>query len=412
MTGVDRRSFLTQAAGAVAAFTLAPELLPAAARRSGAALPVAVIGIGSQGRLHLAELQRMDAVQVAAICDIDARRLSAGARRTQGADTYATHRELLDKATDVQAVFIATPTHEHRAIIEDCLAAGKHVYCEMPMAHTVDDAAAIARAARTSRSVFACGLEGRSNPIYKLARTFYRSDSVRDLITMRAQHNRKTSWRMPATDPARERELNWKLNEDISLGLAGELGTHQFDVFQWYTDRDPVSVRGSGAIRMWNDGRTVADTVHCELAWPDGARLQYAATLGNSYEGRYEVFYGSNAAIKLAWDAGWMFKEADAPTQGWEVYANRQQFHNDEGITLIADATQLAAQGRLTDGVGLPESSLHYAINDFVKSITESQPPVASADVGYRATVVGISAAQAVQTGEDVTIDPETLRGG
>jgi hypothetical protein len=34
-----------------------------------------------------------------------------------------------------------------------------------------------------------------------------------------------------------------------------------------------------------------------------------------------------------------MFKEADAPTQGWEVYANRQQFHNDEGITLIAGAT-------------------------------------------------------------------------
>jgi hypothetical protein len=49
-----------------------------------------------------------------------------------------------------------------------------------------------------------------------------------------------------------------------------------------------------------------------------------------------------------------MFKEADAPTQGWEVYANRQQFHNDEGITLIAGATKLAEQGKLKEGVGLP----------------------------------------------------------
>ena len=89
------------------------------------------------------------------------------------------------------------------------------------------------------------------------------------------------------------------------------------------------------------------DTVWCDLTFPEGVHLQYSATLANSYAGRYEVFHGSNSAIKLAWTAGWMFKEAGAPTQGWEVYANRQQFHNDEGITLIADATQLAAQDKL-----------------------------------------------------------------
>jgi hypothetical protein len=85
-----------------------------------------------------------------------------------------------------------------------------------------------------------------------------------------------------------------------------------------------------------------------------GSLLDYNATLANSYEGMHELLRGKNASIKLAWTHGWMFKEADAPTQGWEVYANRQQFHNDEGITLIAGATKLAEQGKLKAGVGLP----------------------------------------------------------
>ncbi len=413
---MDRRSFLSTAAG-LAALALAPDALPAPVLRKGKQIPVAVIGIGRQGRLLLAELQRIDAVRVTAICDTDGRRLMAGARRTADAATFEKHTELLEKAREVQMIFVATPTHKHRQIVEDCLASGKHVYCEAPLAHTIEDAAAIARAARNASAVFASGLQGRLNPIYQLARTFFRSDSVRDLVSMRAQSNQKTSWRIPAPggDVERERELNWRLDEDVSIGLAGELGTQQFDVFHWYTDEHPTGVRGHGSIQLHNDGRSIADTIHCELVWPNqnqqrGPQLHYSATLANSFERTHEVFYGSNAAIKLAWNAGWMFKEADAPTQGWEVYANRQQFHNDEGITLIADATQLAAQGKLQDGVGLPDPPLFYAVNAFIKSVVDAEPVVATAEVGYRATVVGILADRAVRSGKDIAIEPDLLR--
>ena len=126
------------------------------------------------------------------------------------------------------------------------------------------------------------------------------------------------------------------------------------------------------------------DTIWCDFDFADGLHLQYQATLANSFEGRYEVFCGSNSAIKLAWTAGWMFKEADAPTQGWEVYANRMQFHNDEGITLIADATKLAEQGRLKEGVILPHPPLYYALGDFLRSVLEDQPVVVSAEEGLR----------------------------
>ena len=80
----------------------------------------------------------------------------------------ATALTLLDR-DDVQAVVVATPTHLHRAIAIDALEAGKHVYCEAPLAASIDDARAIPQAARGASTVFQTGLQGRSNPIYKLA---------------------------------------------------------------------------------------------------------------------------------------------------------------------------------------------------------------------------------------------------
>jgi len=228
---------------------------------------------------------------------------------------------------------------------------------------------------------------------------------VRDLVALRAQQNQKTSWRTPASDPARDKALNWRLDPEVTTGLAGEWGTQQFDVFNWYTERYPVKVSGSGSIRLHKDGRTVHDTIACTLTYEDGAVLQYQATLANSYEGAYEVLYGTNAAIKLGWSHGWMFKESDAPTQGWEVYANRQQFHNDEGITLIADATKLASQGKLKEGIGLPNPSLYYALGDFVACATTGETPACVVEEAARATAIGIAAHKAITTGTEQSID-------
>jgi hypothetical protein len=99
-----------------------------------------------------------------------------------------------------------------------------------------------------------------------------------------------------------------------------------------------------------------------------------------------------------------MFKESDAATQGWEVYATRQQFGGDEGIVLIADATQLAAQGLLKEGVGLEHPPLYYAIADFFKSIDEKAPVAATAEEGVTSTVAGIAAHNAVTTAQLVNI--------
>jgi len=404
MTEFDRRTFLTHAAGGVAAMALVPDLNAMDRLALNQPLRVGVIGAGRQGRSIMGELSKISDVSVVALCDVDDRRLKSGLRRSSGAQGYAAVSELLASGT-VDAIAIATPTHTHRDVAIECLKAGVHVYLECPLAHTKEDCIAISQAARAATGVIAAGLQGRSNPVYSLARGFFRSDSVRDLISMRAQSHRKTTWVTPSNDPARWEALNWKLDPERANGLAGEWGTHQFDVFHWYTGKYPTKVIGTGSVRFYEDDRKVNDTIACTLIFEDGATLAYDATIANSYGGKHEVFHGSNAAIKLGWSHGWLFKEADAPTQGWEVYANRQQFHNDEGITLIAGATKLAEQGKLKDGVGLPHPAVYYALDNWVAAISSKGTPACTIDEAARATVVGIAANEAIVSGKMVDID-------
>ena len=411
MTEIDRRSFVKSTIGVAGGMLGATAIAPAFAEglgRFAKPLRVGVVGCGRQGRAIVAELASFPDVQLVGLCDTEPRRLDAAKRRAQNVTGYASHAELLDAAKP-DALFVATPTHLHRAVAEDALGNGTSVYCEAPLAHTADDARAIAVAARNSAAKFQSGYLARVNPVYDLARSFFRSDAVRDVVSMQAGRARKTPWRTPARNADEEKQLNWRLDPDVTTGLAGEWGSHQFDVFHWYLGRYPTRVEGHGSIRLHDDGRTVHDTIAATLTFDRGETLTYNATLANSYEGTHEQLRGTNATIKLAWTHGWMFKEADAPTQGWEVYANRQQFHNDEGITLIAGATQLAEQGKLQDGVGLPHTPLWYGVESFLKAVAGEGEIGCTADDGLRSTIVGIKTHQAITTNTPVDIDPAEL---
>ncbi len=409
MTPGNRREFILAAGAGVAGAWLAPSLAalePAAVR---AKIPLGLIGAGRQGRAILGELATLGGADVVAVCDSDESRLQAALRRAEGARGYGSLAEMLAKEAGLAAVVVATPTHQHREHALAAIAADKHVFCETPLAHTLEDCAALASAARGSKRVLAAGFQGRSNPVYGLARSFFKAGTLRELSHLRAQNHRKNSWRMVGPTPERDRELNWHLDPKLSLGLLGELGAHQFDVFHWFLGRHPISVRARGSLRLHRDGREIPDCVSAQFVFEDGLELDYSCSLVNSFEGRHEVFTGAMAAIKLAWTHGWMFKESDAPTQGWEVYANRQQFHNEQGITLIADATKLASQGKLQEGVGLPYNSLYYALSDFLVSIDAAKAPACSFSDAARSTSVGILAHRALTSGAEVAIDPKQL---
>jgi predicted dehydrogenase len=305
-----------------------------------------VIGLNDWGREILRTLALLKSAPVVAICDTYAPALKRAAREAPKAQTYDEASKLLADP-NVQAVIIATPTPTHREIALAALAAGKHVYCEAPLANTIDDAKAIARAARDAvKLLFQPGLQFRAHPQVAFLLPFVRSGAIGKDVMARAQWHAKNSWYRPAPTPEREQALNWRLRKATSAGLLGEQGIHQIDLVACYLQKRPVAVTGFGSLIRWTeDGRDVPDTVQAVFEFPRGVNFLYDMTLCNSYDSSYEVYVGTDAAMMVRDAKAWLFKEVDAPLLGWEVYARHDDFYKSTGIGLVANASKQTTLG-------------------------------------------------------------------
>jgi predicted dehydrogenase len=290
---------------------------------------------------------------------------------------------------ELQAVVVATPSHLHAEVAVAALAAGKHVYCEAPMATKLEDARAIGMAARRAGAaqVFQVGLQGRCHPERQLAAGFFKAGTAGRAVMARAQWHKKSSWRYAAPTEERTRELNWRLDRRVSLGLPGEVGMHHLDTVSWFLGVKPLAVTGAGSVRLWReDGRDVHDTVQLMVEYPEGLSFVGTLTLANSFEFEEEVVYGSDAAVVFRGGRGWMFKEADAPLFGWEVHARTETFHQDTGLVLLANASkQKAATGNAEGVVPVKWTPLHHALEAFVRNVQDVENAKADYVAAYGA---------------------------
>jgi predicted dehydrogenase len=327
-----------------------------------------VIGLGDRGREILQTLATVPSSPVVAICDNFPRATHRAAAEAPKAQQYADYKQLLADA-NVQAVVVATPTHLHRDIVLAALAAGKHVYCEAPLASTIDDAKAIAKAARDAvKQVFQAGLQERSHPERVFLVPFIRSGALGTDVMARAQWHKKDSWARTAGDQTREDALNWRLHQATSPGLIGENGIHQIDAAGWFLRHRPVAVTGFSSTILWQGehNRDVPDTVQAVMEFPNGVHFLYDATLCSSFDEQYEMYYGTSATIMLRDSKAWLFKEVDANLLGWEVYARKDVFYKETGIGLIAGGSKQTAIGG--DAVSFKPyefSPLYYALEAF-----------------------------------------------
>ena len=369
----------------------------------------AIIGYGPQGRELADTLARVPGARLAAICDTYDPMLLRARRDVPEASQHTDYREVLDNP-DIQAVLIATPTHLHKDIAIDALEAGKNVYCEAPMASSIEDAQALARAARdASNQIFQVGQIYRSNPQHRSVYQFMRSGAIGKPAMGRGQWHSKESWRRASPNPDRVRAINWRLDPEVSLGLIGEACLLQLDVAFWVLDELPTSIHGFGQIMAWQDGRQVPDTMQTVLEFPSGLHMLFDATLASSYDEAYEVYFGTDSTIIFR-DRGkaWMFKEVDAPMLGWEVYARRDKFYKETGIALLANATQLDAQNQdPTEDDPNVETPLWYALQEFMDNHAFGPyPPAADWARGLEATAIAVAANNAITQRTQVDIDP------
>jgi predicted dehydrogenase len=169
---LSRRAFLkTSAASAGVAAVGRPLVLLGADPASTAAnsrLNVALVGCGSQGRGDMGGLLSTGGANLVALCDPDAgqiekARAEMAKRGGDAAKGYEDYRKLLDEAKTIDAVVIATPDHWHAPLCKAFLKAGKHVYCEKPLTHSVGEARELRTLARDSKVVTQMGNQGSAS---------------------------------------------------------------------------------------------------------------------------------------------------------------------------------------------------------------------------------------------------------
>jgi Predicted dehydrogenases and related proteins len=273
---------------------------------------IAFIGTGSRGQYHIHNLLQIPHAEIVAFCDDYPPNLEAALALYPKAKTYTDYRKLLeDKGID--GVIISTPLNWHAPMVLDSLSAGKHVFCEKAMAHTMEECKAIYDAYQTTDKVLYFCMQRMFDEKYIKGMQMIHSGLIGDLVGARCHWFRNHDWRRPVPSPKLERKINWRLYKESSAGLMTELASHQLEVCNWAMKKTPESVMGMGDIVFWKDGREVYDSVNVVYHYSNGAKINYESLISNKFNGMEDQILGHKGTMNLA--SGLYYFEDDSKSK-------------------------------------------------------------------------------------------------
>jgi len=327
-TSMTRRDFVRLGAGAAVASTLVKSpLLAAQSAADGHMVRFAIVGTGIRGCDLLRSARKVSTGVCVGAADLYVTRHQA-AKEAYGADFHTTsdYRTLLDRK-DVDAVLVATPDHLHRRVALDAVAAGKDVYCEKPMSHSVSDGFEMLQAVAASKRIFQAGSQRVSSILYSKAREIFASGRLGEVREIDAQWNRNTpggAWLYPIPPDASPQTVDWKRFlvdavdrpfdpqrffrwrwfRDYGSGLGGDLFVHLLSGIQVITGMNTPASRAysMGGIYHYKDGREFPDLLETLYDFPSengGVQVHLHCNQANSDGGEGIKFYGSTGTMVL-----------------------------------------------------------------------------------------------------------------
>lgn len=313
---MDRRTLLAASAGALFAQN---------SRTKGA-----VIGSGGRGQFLTGEFKEIG-VEMAAVCDVYEANLQKGLKiANTGAKAYSDYRRMLDdKSIDV--VIVATPDHWHSRMVVDAVEAGKDVYVEKPLAHTIEEGFAIVEAQKRTGRIVQVGTQRRSFDLFLDAKRLYDSNVCGDVRLVSSywynhqaslsprQLEGKLDWQQwlgtsPKRDLDAKRFFNWYYYWDYSGGLLIGQAAHIIDAVQWFLNADaPVAVTCAGS-KPNLEGAEVPETASLTVEYADNTLVNfligYRAMKYAGVNDQLKQFHGSKARFDVGREGYALFPEA------------------------------------------------------------------------------------------------------
>jgi predicted dehydrogenase len=279
-------------------------------------LRIGVIGAGHRMRGLLDAADKVAPYQIVAVSDVYGPNRDFIVQKSNGlATAHLDYREVLAK--DIDAVIIASPDHWHVPMAVDALKAGKDVYLEKPVTHTVEEGATLTRAVRSSKQILQCGMQQRSWSHFRDAVDIIQGGGLGRVVQVRTYwwqnyHRSRPpkpmdqqaldwkAWLGSAPDQpfSQEKFDHWRWFWNFGGGAMTDLFTHWIDVVHWAMKadqpRNAVMIADKYIFEQWD----CPDTIQAAFRYP-GFDVVYEGMMNSSIDDGGLEFRGTDATLKI-----------------------------------------------------------------------------------------------------------------
>lgn len=290
-SNIPRRTFLT--AGGLSVATLASAAWQPASQASeagngtssGEPIRFGIIGVGMEGSGVLENAIALPGVECVGAADLYDGRHTLAKQITGNPNLFTTRRyeELLQRK-DVDCILAAVPDHWHKRVVVDACNAGKDIYCEKPMSHTIPEGFEMAQAAERNKRIVQIGSQRVSSALCAKAHELYAAGTIGDIEMVELTYGRNSptgAWEYPPPpdlSPSNldwdtwlnnapkipfspERFARWRCWKEYGTGVGGDLMVHLLSgmLYTLGWNEAPRSASALGGIFRWKDGRNMPD---------------------------------------------------------------------------------------------------------------------------------------------------------
>src|SRR4051812_9590077 len=279
-------------------------------------LRLGIIGAGQRMKGLLDAADKVGPYQIVAVSDAYGPHSDAVKERSNGLATiHLDYREVLEQ--NIDAVIIASPDHWHVAMAVDALKAGKDVYLEKPVTHTLEEGATLTRAVRSSKQILQCGMQQRSWGHFRDAVDLIQGGSLGRVVQVRTYwwQNYQRDWPKKSIDPqaldwklwlgsapdqpySQEKLFHWRWFWNFGGGAMTDLFTHWIDVVHWAMKTDQPRQAQMLADKYVFEEWDCPDTIQASFRYP-GFDVVYEGMMSSSIDDGGLEFRGTDATLKL-----------------------------------------------------------------------------------------------------------------